>query len=503
MGRQVDLDAEVPFNFWESRLMTDELMRAAAVDPSLWPEASAKIAKYDVNLRNGALAWQESAQLALKTIGPVQGFPSGALAVVVGNVGDVLTSVPDDPKQLGIQMAQIGVGVAMAVLAPIPIVGQVAAAVGAIAQFLLHLAAQEPKTAEIILPPLQDYSEEVDEWVVNNQVLPATGTLDWTGLFLPRYKGEWKAHDREAGFASYGAVSGGGAGFMPGTQRLSSKIQTYWLPVSERMVEASPEISASVRDTGSFYPGASQLMTALQEQVALPQSQLYAVDTNAILSAWEEYTGAALELASGIYKREDWAVKGTQLAKDSLAQNQALAQQMISPLLVGVGGEIGGFGTTQYKPWDYSPTVLERYIRPWCEKIRRRQWNNLGRIVGAAYTNEQQGAFRDPELLVRLRTMRAILLQHPARWDVDFESMIDPGFRSDLFDATIGQRLTAGVPAPKVAKPIDPDTKPDPPPPGAGGGVPFGKYIPPGKGPWVLLAGGLALAYWGRRKRWW
>lgn len=500
---QVDLDAEVPGNFWESRLITDELMRAAQVDPSLWPDVSQRIANFDVNLRNGAIAWQESAQIALKHVGKSSGFPTGALSVVVENVGTILTDIPRDAQALGIKMAQVGVGIAMGVLAPIPIVGQIAAAVGAIAQMLLSLAAQPVEAAQIVLPPLQDYSDEVDEWVVNNQILPASSTLDWTGLFMPRFAGPWKAHGRQHGVAMMGATGGAGAGFWPGTQRLSSAIQTYW-GVGGHFAEVSPELATRSRDTGSFYPGASQLMTALAEQCAKPQTQMYNLDTVKVLDAWETYFRYAIELAGAIYKREAWAVRGTPLADQTLAQNQAMAQAMMSPLLVGVQNQIGGMGTATWTPDSTShKTVLDVFIRPWCEKVRRRQWNNLGRLVGAAYTTEEQGAFRDHELLVRLRTMRALLLSHPARHDIISADVIDPAFRSALFDVTVGQTLTAAAPAGKPSRPIEPGLGRDPNVPPPGGGVPFGRPGSGGKAGLVLFLGALlGLGYVARRKRW-
>src|SRR5690606_7831719 len=105
-----------------------------------------------------------------------------------------LFTTPRDAKELAIKLAQIGIGIAMAATAAIPIVGAVVNAIGAIAQFLLSLAGKEREEVALILPPLQDYSEENDTWVVNNQVLPSSATFDWTGLLLPRFKGDWKAH---------------------------------------------------------------------------------------------------------------------------------------------------------------------------------------------------------------------------------------------------------------------------------------------------------------------
>jgi hypothetical protein len=400
-------------------------------------------------------------------------------------------------------MAQVGVGIAMGVLAPIPIVGQIAVAIGAVAQVLMSLFSQPREVVVEILPPLQDYKDEVDQWVVNNQVLPATTTLDWTGLLKPRFQGPWAVHGREgANAAMHGAVGSAGLGFMPGTQRMTSIIQTYWADRG-RLNVVSPELSSRATDVGSFYPGASQIMTALQEQCAKPQPQMYNVDTIAIEDAWDTYIRYAFELAEGIYKREKWAVQGTPLANQTREQNQRTAQAMMSRLLVGVGKQIGAIGAWTWRPEDpRDNSVFEVFIKPWCRKVRKRQENNLGRIPGAAYTSEEQGAFRDHELLVKLRTMRAILLQHPARNEVVLEDVIDPEFRSALFDATVGQRLAAGPPVAVKGGRIDPATPKDPPPPGVGGGVPFGRPDSGRIGWLVLLAAAGIGAYAARRKRW-
>jgi hypothetical protein len=499
---QISLATQVPEVFWESRLVTNELLKAAHEDPSLWPAQATRIANYDVNLRNGALAWQESAQIAMRYVGPVSGFPTSVLPVVVGNVGEMLLEIPNDTRMLAIKMAQIGVGVAMAATAAIPIVGAVVNAIGAVAQYFLALAAKPRDEVAVILPPLAEYTEETDQWVVNNQVLPVLSTFDWTGLFLPRHRGEWKAYGREGkGIEAHGVVGGNGLGFMPGTQRVSSVIQVFWLRRGH-LAEASPELAASHNDVGSFYPGAAQITTAMQEQVAKVQTQMYNVNTTRIESAWEEYVGAAFELAKGIYERKPWAVQGTPLAQQTLAQNRVFAQHMVAPLIIGPSGDIDVLATGWTPEQGVPEGTVLRIIKRWCKRVRTRQWNNLGRITGAAYTLPTQAAFDNQQMMAKLMMMRQALLEHPARRSVVMDDVIDPAFKADLFDTTIGDTLAAGPSKPQVA--IDPDVPKDPPPPDVGGGVPFGQ--PPGEGGLgkVLLAGGaaLALGYIARKRKW-
>lgn len=505
---QISLTSQVPQLTWESRLITDEVIKAAHGDPSLWHFQSDAIANYDVNLRNGAIAWQESAQVALAWVGPVSGFPSAIVPTIVDNVGNIVLDFGGatgriDPKMVAIRVAQVGVGVAMAATAAIPIVGAIVNAIGAVAQFLLTLATQSRETAAVILPSQEAYSEETDEWVVNRQLLPACATYDWTGLLLPRFRGEWKAYGRaEKGIVARGVVGGGGLGFMPGTQRISSMIQVFWIRRGHH-AEVSPELSVQHNDVGSFYPGAAQLMTALHEQCAKVQTQLYNIDTPRIISAWEEYVGAAFELAAGIYNREKWAVAGTPLADQTHAQNRVFAQHIVAPLMVGIGDQIDLLTTYWTPNMGVPDATILRFIRRWCQQVQRRQWNNLGRIVGAAYTMPEQAAFRDPQMRNKLNMMRQVLLEHRARYDVQLADVIDPEYRAALFDRTVGETLVAPSGPGSRDATIDPDTPKDPPPPGVGGGVPFG-----GGGTgigvgWPLLLAGGALGLWvAKRKRW-
>ncbi len=504
---KVDLQAQVPTNSWESRFTPDELIRAAHEDPSLWAAQSSTIANYDVNLRNGAIAWQESAQVAMKYIGRGSGFPSATLPTVINNVGSILISIPGgiSGRDLAIKIAQAGIGIAMIATAAIPIVGAIVNALGAVALFLIDLVGKKREEVEVIFPPMAQYSEENDTWVVNNQALPALSTLDWTRLFMPRHSAEWRAFGRaEKGIEARGAVGAGGLGYMPGTQRLTSAIQVFWIQRGHA-AEVSPDLSVSHNDVGYFYPGASQMVTATMEQIAKPQTQMYNVDTDAILSAWEDHIGGAFELAAGIYERRSWAVRGTPLADQTLAQNRIFAKHMVAPFLIGVDNKLDVL-STYWNPGMGIPqnnTAL-RFIRHWCSTIRKQQWNNLGRVVGAAYTDPTQGAFRNPQMYQKLNMMRQALLEHPARKDVVLADVIDPEYRAQLFDTTVGDTLAAAPPANQRANPkIDPDTPRDPPPPGVGGGVPFGGGSGSGLGKLALVGGAaVGLALLAKHKGW-
>jgi hypothetical protein len=503
---QINLDSQVPNNWWESRFTPDELIRASHEDPSLWAAQSATIANYDVNLRNGAIAWQEAAQLALKNIAPVSGFPSATVPTVVSNVGAILIAIPSgiSGQELAIKIAQAGIGIAMIATAAIPIVGAIVNALGAVALFLISLFGKKREEVEVIFPPMAQYSEENDTWVGNNQALPALATLDWTRLFMPRHAGDWRVFGRaEKGIEARPFNLGTGLGMMPGTQRLTSAIQVFWIQRGHA-AEVSPELSVQHNDVGSFYPGTTQMVTAVMEQIAKPQTQMYNVNTDQILSAWENHIEGAFELAAGIYERRSWAVKGTPLADQTLSQNRVFAQNMVAPFIRGAGGKLDVL-STNWTPEQGIPknTALE-FIRPWCATIRRQQWNNLGRVVGAAYTDPTQPAFRNAQLYQKLKMMRQALLEHQARKDVVLADVIDPEYRAQLFDSTVGDTLTAATPVNQRANPkIDPDTPADPPPPGVGGGVPFGGGSGSGLGRLALLGGAaVGLAMLAKRRRW-
>ena len=505
MGKIVNLGAQVPANFWESRLLTSELLAAAAQDPALWPGQANKIAKFDVNLRNGALAWQESAQLAIKEIASSSGLPFKLTDSIAQNITDLFTGTPSDMHDLGVQLANVGIGIVTNALSAIPIVGQIAGAIGGIASMLISLAKDTPKEAAEYLPPLQDYKEEIDEAVVNAQVIPSLGTLDWTGLFLPRYKGLWAAYPREHGWAIRGSSAGDGVGMMPGTQHLSGILQTYFLYKSVRKGFQLAE----ARDQGTFYPGATQILTAVLEQVGKPQTQMYNVDTDLVRRRWRDYLLAAIEWASDAYKGNKAALEGSKLGELTTEQRQAVIGAMMSRLGVSsVGDQIGGVGTYSWSPWAQGNNVFDTFIAPWCDRMRQRQEHYLGTIIGTAYTAEDQAAFRgDPTLLVKLRMNRALLLKSPARGGVRIANMIDPAYREQVFESTVGSTLVAQTPAGGFP-PLDANAPPDVPPQPPRGGVPFGDLLSPQSSKVTLgtfVAASLVVAggAWFARKKGW
>ena len=495
--KRIDLGSQVQFNFWESRLITDELIRAAAEDPALWQGQADKIANFDVNLRNGALAWQEGAQLMLKEVANTSGVPANLANSIMAGVTELYRGRPTSVKELGINLANAGIGIVTNALAAVPIVGQVAGAIGALASMLISLAQDSPQQAAEFLPPLQDYSDEVDEWVVNNQVLPASGTLDWTGLFLPRYKGTWRAYPREHGWAMRASAGGGGVGFMPGTERINGIIQTYFVYKS---VRKGFQLSQA-RDQGSFYPGAAQMLTALIEQSERPQTQLYNVDTHRIEKEWREHMEGAVDLAKAIWNRNKAVLSEGKMGELTEEQARSIVQAMMSPLSVGAGDQIGGAGTYSWKPWQQGRDVFNTFIKPWCELVRQRQMHHVGTIVGTAYTSEDQAAFQgDQQLLLKLRINRGLLLDSPWKRKVVLADMIDPAYKQQMFDATIGSTFTAQLPPP--SQPLDPNVPPDSAPQPPGGGPPFGGVTQEGGAGRFLVGAALlaGLGYLARKK---
>lgn len=512
MGKTVDLGEQIPGNFWESRLVTDELLEAASQDPQLWPDAAKRIAHFDVNLRNGGLAWQESAQLAIKQIGGASGIPAELAGTLAADVVNLFTGTPGSIKELSTGLAHAGIGLVTTALSAIPIVGPIAGAIGALSSFLINLATYEPPVAAEVLPPLQDYKDEVDEAVVNTQVLPTLGTLDWTGLFLPRYEGEWGAHAREHGWAMRPRSGGSGVGMVPGTQRMSGILQTYFVAKSRMEQEAWGTNLADARDQGSFYPGATQILTAVLEQVAKAQTQLYNVDTHEIEKRWRDYILGAIAWASDAWKGNKAALAGTKLSELSELQRRTVIGAMMSRLTVSTVGDcdggacIGGVGTYTWEPSNQGTNVFDAFIKPWCDRIRQRQEHYLGTIIGTAYTDPSQAAFAgDQQLALKLTINRGLLLKSQYRSEVRVNNMIDRDYADEIFASTVGQRFTSRLPVEGAT--LDPDAPPDAPPEPPGGGVPFGEWLesPRASGVGALMVGAAALggAYLlGRKKGW-
>ncbi len=448
MGEIVNLNKEVPWNFWEGRLLTNEWLTAMNNDPALWAEQAKKIANMDVNLRNGGLAWQEGMQLSFKGIGKASGVPAQVASTIGDLIVDVASGIPFDQKEFNINLAKAGIAQVTTMVSAVPIVGPILKAIGDTALMLWDLARIDWPQAVEYLPPFQDYSDELDEYVVNNQVMPALETLDWTGFFLPRYSGTWAAQERKSGWMMRGK-GGGGVGFMPGTQQISGIIQTYFYYKS---VRKGFQIAES-RNQGSFYPSASQILTAIQAQVQKPQTQLYNVDTHKIEKRWREYFEEATELGKGIFERKKWAIADNGLSGLTEEQSQVLAGALMSPFHVSSikkkgekVGRIGGVGTLAWTPWaPGGESVFHAIIKPWCERIRRRQLYHIKTIVGTAYTDERQAAFQDQELLLKMRINRTLLLKSPYRRDVNRREMIDRSYREEIFQSLAGSTFSMGV----------------------------------------------------------
>jgi len=477
-------------NKWESRLITAEVIAHARSNSDVAMTLGSGLT------RSGGIQWQESQQHALRSFAPVSGIAAQHLSTVVRLAPEVFRGGLNlSVAQLGKSLARIGVGAAVTALSPVPVVGQIAQAIGGVVNLVMQLATANPYKRKELLPPAQDYAEEIDEYLVNTEILPALETLNWTSVFMPRWKGDWVLRKRQGqAFAAYAETATGNTGMIPHTQQITSKIQLRKTDPRSRYNEYHAQ------DTGSFYPGASQMLTQVLQFCNAAQTQMYNVDTRAIKSAWDEYCEGAYALALRIFNGHAPTLKDAGISGWSAYDRKLLASQFISRVSVGANNIIGnpgsGFELEKAKKPNLVSTAI---VAPWCDRQRQRQAHYLGTIVGAAYTDPKQAAFLDPALRSRLDLMRATLLTHPAKRRVNISSMIDPLFRTLIFQGTVGDTITAFPPSAKVAEtPFESDPVPNAPVEPLEGGFPF---APSSNGTSALLLAALGLGAYAMLKK--
>lgn len=232
----------------------------------------------------------------------------------------------------------LGVGLA-AVGTAIPIVGQIGAAVVALGKAIYSIVSAQKKALDMqeaavrealykTFPPLQTADSVTDAGIVQHQLRSIMASQDWTGIFLPRFRGEWVGIERDKGFAfapgkkvswsdEFAGDKGeafepsGGVGLIPGTSILTSVIQVNLDPRGGAfqhfikgggdprgaMSAFNPTSGAQyVIDTGSFYTATARLGALAWEWATREGSPyLYRLDAVRMHEEWKAYCDAGID----------------------------------------------------------------------------------------------------------------------------------------------------------------------------------------------------------------
>ena len=242
--------------------------------------------------------------------------------------------------QAGKVVATVTFGIALAAVGTaIPVVGQIGAALAALATGIVKIIKgrkerQDKNDAAVrealyrSFPPLQQADSVTDSGLVQNQIRTTLQTQDWTGLFLPRFKGEWVGLERDKGYAfaqgepgkwsdefagdeGQAFIPSGGVGLIPGTTILTSVIQVNLDPQGAAFkaflnkgsdprgaVSHSNPVSGAqyVIDTGSFYPATARFAGLAWEWATKPGSPyLYRLDCVRMHAEWLAYCEAGID----------------------------------------------------------------------------------------------------------------------------------------------------------------------------------------------------------------
>ena len=491
-----------------SPALSDELIKAAqSGNPSLL--AGLRGATWSKTVRSQADYWGNNRGKALALAATTFGIPERTIinpAVdAMENILGTAMAPAGSMGELKVQFGKMGISIVTAALSPIPIVGAIAEAVGGIANLLIDMFAMDAEEAKIVFPPGQEYTEELDAHVAET-VRMDMSIADWSSLMMPRFSANIQ-HQRRGDEGRTLFLSGGpgtGVGYVPGTQRILGAIQVD-VDRDERL--SRRWTGGLVQNVGDWYPTAAQMMTAIWGQVAEPGPYLYFIDTDKILSAWENYVGATIE-----YAQNRWGNVGKyRKAELALAMKQYYATlNPDPPKSCPKPCWLWGFMPPWSPAWT-GPTIVDAFVRPNMEAIKKRQHHQLARLT-CAYVDPEGAAFKgDALLLGRLNSMRDILLRHPARFEIVLEDVIDPVFLQQLKNSGV-----TGMHGPMIFKArgggtastsgaLDPNNPPDGHVPGPQGGAPG--VPPPGRRgrrvlPYVLAGAGLGyLGYKALKRR--
>lgn len=465
-------------DYWESRAMSPELLNAARLDPSLWPEQADRIAQFPVTAVTAAKSWATAQRMALFQQGTgALGLSASSLVTVASGMAPLVLSPPTDLNTLGVALGQTAIGVTVDLLGAVPVIGPIAQAIGSFAMFLVGLAKMKPAEAVEYLPPEMVFLPEAEETVMNRQVLPALVSADWTNLFLPRQSNDPSLTELKTGWLLTSAENtrAEGTGFLPGTQSIHSAVQALWHSKSKRAGESS----AVSQDTGDFFPSSAQLLTALESQIQRPSAALWSVDTKKILDGWKAHHAAVMSFVMDLWNNK--GTKGTGLDKLNEEQRRIVLRALVAPMHVGTlpTGEPrrGVLNANSWTPKASTrpDNVIEAFVQPWCDALKARQRFFLD-TTAVAYADPKSAAFQDKTQRDMLEKNRALLVKSPARWKVAQQDVVDPVYRAQLFKATIGDTLkdpSSNVAVPAVPPRLDGSSAQPPAPTAPQGGAPF------------------------------
>ncbi|MEX1366176.1 MAG: hypothetical protein AB1Z98_23830, partial [Nannocystaceae bacterium] len=401
------------------------------------------------------------------------------------SLGPLAMQPPQSIDALVDVLKTTAIGIAVEALAAVPIVGPIARAIGSMALMLRELARKPHEEIRDYLPPRQAYERDAEELVMNTQLLPALSTSDWTRLFMPRVGNDRRVREIEAGWLFDASDGGEGLGYIPGTQQISSATQAFWHQKSSRAGGSQ----ATHQDIGDFFPGPAQLMTAIDQQVQRPGPAMWSVVPSEIRDAWREHQDATMAFAYELYYGR--GTGGTGLDRLNEEQRRLVVQQLVAPLYVTMlDGQPrrGILAANSWGPKNPPDDIVEAFVEPWCERMERRQEQYLGTLA-VAYADPDSAAFtRNPKLRDKLLQMRALLLESPARFNVDLRDVIDRSYARALFAATSGGQFkapsTGGDQNDQPVTPVQVEFIPSAvePPLGPSGGAPFETYPAPKSG---------------------
>lgn len=215
-----------------------------------------------------------------------------------------------DPELLAKNMMTAGLTVALTTLAAVPVYGQIAAALVAVAAKLLDMfLAKGDDQAKALLLPWTDYTKSTDELIVEDCRKDIFRSVDWTRLFLPPFdvapwtinnvpdKGMLFIPRHKDGDPAFSPV---GIGCMPGTLKVAGQVQLVDpAGPAEALVRRIHDGYGNARDIpwraglincGDYYPATAQLGAAVwQQALAAGNPDMYKLDAHKLLRAWEEY----------------------------------------------------------------------------------------------------------------------------------------------------------------------------------------------------------------------
>lgn len=383
----------------------------------------------------------------------------------------------------------------------VPIVGAVLRMGVSIFQ-LIRDSIEAEKQAGPRPPPIGDamiYDMGADT-LEGNLIANVVGTDDWTELFLP------PSNDPIFSLEGVARVPGGAAsgvqwashrdlgwGLFPG---IGDQLGVYQVPGYP-----GPNAFGPIFTRGTFRPSGPKFATMLWQSVMKPSMQMFLVDSHAVEDAWAGYfqglwafsnaEGYGSQFGESATESLRWAIRRTaSYAKLYGCKAQIAASK--KGKIADCRGESPAFALESALPagtfsaaklesrlgaltWRYTDIV--RYV---CGIHRERAAAALGTLVVAYVPSNAPLLLADEALAELHRSMRAALLEHEARYQVEIDLVPettdeDRGWRSDLhrsrmqanvgFKAGSGRMPQSGKP-PKIPTGDRWPTPPEPPPPG-------------------------------------